>query len=432
MGYKTANHIHTIESSKCSKISAKEIVKQYKKMGYNTIIITDHCYEKYFKYKGLKKWEDMVEYLCLGYEKAKEEAKFQDINVLFAIELTLKQTDSDYLIYGVTKEILLDTPYLYNYTLKQLKTWCSNNNFLLIQAHPYRDNSIKVAKKEEVDGFEIFNGSDTVQKNTKTYNYAKQLDAIMISGDDTHFKEAIGKTNIITRKEIKTINDFIFYISNQDYSLYKNKEEDRFVIEFTHNKKDFIDVWEIENQYLEKDTICSVEKVMKWDKKNKDIHIFIRDKLRDCIVGEITILPLNNEQFSKFIEGEFSDTDLNATELENYEENGQYNLLLSAIAIKKEYRNNPIILYLIFLGINKKIKKLQSRGITFNNICAEGQTIYGRNLLKSFLVEQNVTKEGYKLYTLPFENSQSAYNRVWKKFEKYIEKYYTYKIKELI
>ena len=41
--YLTEIHLHTKESSSCSEIPAREMVKAYKKEGYSTIIITDHC-----------------------------------------------------------------------------------------------------------------------------------------------------------------------------------------------------------------------------------------------------------------------------------------------------------------------------------------------------------------------------------------------------
>ncbi len=41
--YLTELHLHTKESSSCSQIPAKEMIQEYKKQGYSTIVITDHC-----------------------------------------------------------------------------------------------------------------------------------------------------------------------------------------------------------------------------------------------------------------------------------------------------------------------------------------------------------------------------------------------------
>lgn len=85
--------------------------------------------------------------------------------------------------------------------------------------------------------------------------------------------------------------------------------ERKYTIEFyNHTKKDFEDIWNIEYDYLEPDTIASVEQIMLWDSKNKDINIYVRDVISNCIVGEVTLLPLTDKQFTSFMKNELSDT----------------------------------------------------------------------------------------------------------------------------
>jgi predicted metal-dependent phosphoesterase TrpH len=433
--FKSDIHIHTKESSECSNISAKEIVQNYKRSGYNTIIITDHCYDKYFLNKALMKWNDIVEYMCKGYEKAKEEGDKEGINVLFAIELTLKETDSDYLLYGISKEELLNLPYIYNYTLKGLLTLCNNNGYLLIQAHPYRDCSIKVALPNEVHGFEVYNGLDSISKNELSYNYSKINRLKMTSGGDTHIVNDIGKAGIITRNAIIIINDFINCVNNEDYSLITNNLNSRFNIEFNeHSIKDYEDVFNIERDYLNSRTVSTIDQVVNWNNKNKDIHIFVRDRLKDIIVGEITILPLNENQFNKFMSLTLEDTEIEADKLERYIDNNSYYLLFSCIAVSKQYRNNPVILYLILCGFREKINELYSRGIRFINMCAEGQTDEGKKFIESFLnlKEVQVTEDGYKIYSFSEENCIKEFNDWIVNFDTYIKKYYDNKVKCLL
>lgn len=69
---------------------------------------------------------------------------------------------------------------------------------------------------------------------------------------------------------------------------------ERYLIEYSnHAQIDFRYVWNIEKEYIEQSTISSVEQVMEWDSKNKDIHIFVRDLKFNKIVGEIALLPLS-------------------------------------------------------------------------------------------------------------------------------------------
>jgi len=220
--YKTELHIHTKESSRCSRVSVEDIVKLYKEKDYKTIVITDHYYEKYFNSLGFNNWDEAINYLLNGYNDAKSIGDKIGVNVLLGIEISLKETSSDYLIYGITKKLLLDNPYLYNYSLKDLYKFCKTNNLLLIQAHPFRNSSIILAKKDEVDGLEVYNASDNESKNKSAYSYAKENNLIMTSGSDVHYSSDTGKAGIVTDNEIKTYNDLLYALNNNLYAIIKN------------------------------------------------------------------------------------------------------------------------------------------------------------------------------------------------------------------
>ncbi len=201
-----------------------------------------------------------------------------------------------------------------------------------------------------------------------------------------------------------------------------SNEQNQFVIEYEHKAKDYEDVWNIEQKYLEPSTISSIEQCMKWNDKNKDIHIFIRDTVKDIIVGEITILPLSKEQFDKFMLNELEDTEINENTLLNFEPNTSCYLLFSAIAIDYRYRDNRVILSLLLTGLYNKLKYLMDNGLTFINMCEEGQTIDGQKFIENFLdlKYKRDTKEGYKLYS--FDNTEDF--DIWiEKFPQYINSY---------
>ena len=196
----------------------------------------------------------------------------------------------------------------------------------------------------------------------------------------------------------------------------------KYEIEYIHKDKDFKDVWNIERNYLEPSTIASVEQTISWDNKNHDIHIFIREIQNDKIVGEITILPLSNEQFNKFMKNKLEDTEINSYTLLKYEKNSSYYLLFSGIAIHPAYKNDKLVLSLLLKGLKDKLEYFSNNGIKFLNICAEGQTLEGQKFIENFLNLKfnSYTKEGYKLYS--FENIEELNN--WLQiFPKYIENY---------
>lgn len=196
----------------------------------------------------------------------------------------------------------------------------------------------------------------------------------------------------------------------------------KYRIEYKHNIKDFEDVWYIEKDYLKPSTIATIEQVIKWDNKNNDIHIFVRDLEKDKIVGEITLLPLSEEQFNSFMNNTLEDTEINEDTLLEYKPNENYYLLYSAMAIDKKYRNDRIVLSLLLKGFYDKINSLKNRNIDFLNMCAEGQTPDGQKFAESFLdlKYKNNTKEGYKLYSF---NNKKEFDEWLIRLPKYIESY---------
>lgn len=161
---------------------------------------------------------------------------------------------------------------------------------------------------------------------------------------------------------------------------------------------------------------------MGWDRKNNDIHIFVRDKEKEKIVGEITLIPLSEKQFNDFLQNKFEDTELSAQKLSKYENDNSYYLLFSAIVIDKEYRLDKYVLHYLLEGLYTKISSLLNRNIKFQNMCAEGQTKDGQKFIENFLnlKVKNITKEGYKLYS--FDNLEEM-NKWINIFPKYMEKY---------
>jgi len=196
----------------------------------------------------------------------------------------------------------------------------------------------------------------------------------------------------------------------------------KYRIEYEHSVKDFEDVWYIEKDYLEPSTIATVDQVTKWDKKNSDIHIFVRDLEKDKIVGEITLLPFSEEQFNRFMNNTLEDTEINEDTLLEYKSNKSYYLLYSAMAITKEYRNDRMVLSLLLKGFYDKLNNLKDRGIKFLNMCAEGQTSDGQKFAETFLdlKHKRNTKEGYKLYSF---DDRKEFEEWLIRLPKYIESY---------
>lgn len=137
--YFTELHSHTKESSPCSEIPAKQMIEEYKKKGYATIVITDHCSKSKMGRLGDLSWKEKIDYVYRGFDIAKQYGNELGMNILLGVEITLQITHSHYLIYGIDKEFLYENKNIYEFALEKLYKLCNKKRYLLVQAHPFRD-----------------------------------------------------------------------------------------------------------------------------------------------------------------------------------------------------------------------------------------------------------------------------------------------------
>lgn len=213
--FKTEMHCHTAESSNCGKIPAKDIVDAYIKAGYDTLIITDHFGAKCSSADGIQK---DVDKLLLGYNEAKKAADGR-INLLFAIELNFHENANDYLVYGITEDFLRKTPDIYNLGIEKFSGIAQQNGFLVYQAHPFR-NKMTVTYPGFIYGIESFNAHPRHDsRNSIAKAWAELYNLKTISGSDCHQIPDIARSGILTEKEIKTIDDLLKVLKNDEYEL---------------------------------------------------------------------------------------------------------------------------------------------------------------------------------------------------------------------
>lgn len=212
-------HLHTKESSSCSEIPAREMIDAYKKEGYSTIVITDHCSKNKMERLGDISWREKIDYVYRGFDIAKQYGNELGMNILLGVEITLQITDSDYLVYGIDKDFLYENEKIYEYTLDELYRLCNKKGYLLVQAHPFRDD-IQLAPLEYIDGIEVFNGcQDEVSRNDKALEYGCSTNKILTSGSDFHRLGDLAQGGIVTNVEIKDIEQLVEILKERDYKL---------------------------------------------------------------------------------------------------------------------------------------------------------------------------------------------------------------------
>ncbi len=207
--YKIETHLHTAESSPCSKLTAAEMVELYHKAGYKTVIVTDHFIQKYLDGYDSECWQNAVDRFFLGYRNAKEKGDEIGVNVILSAEIHLSTVPGDYLVYGITPEILYNYPDICKVTHKEFYKIMHENGVLVVQAHPRRDGGA-YSDYSCIDGFEIHNSSPRHENHTDLAEaQAKEHNLYMTAGSDAHRLDDYALSGMISETEIKTIDEFV-------------------------------------------------------------------------------------------------------------------------------------------------------------------------------------------------------------------------------
>lgn len=222
MEYKYETHCHTKNVSRCAGIDVKDLIEKYKEAGYSGLVLTDHFSPMTFDLPDFFNKKKAVDHYLRAYREAK---KYSDENftILLGMELRFYATVNDYLVYGITEEMLYELPFLLPLYIKRASTLLRERGCLFLQAHPFRQ-FITRANPRYLDGVEVFNGKANAEANEKSLEWANEINApIKIGGSDCHRETGVGIGGIITNEPIKTNDDLIRILKSGDYRLIENK-----------------------------------------------------------------------------------------------------------------------------------------------------------------------------------------------------------------
>ncbi len=223
MEYKYEIHSHTKNTSRCGQLPAEELVRKYKEAGYSGIVITDHYSPMTFTPSEFFNKKKAIEHYLAGYKKAKN-LETEDFSVMLGMELRFYATVNDYLIYGITEELLYELPFLLPLYINRASKLLRNHGCLFLQAHPFRQ-FITRANPKHLDGVEVFNGKASKEANDNSEKWANEINAkIKTSGSDCHRETGVALGGIITKEPIKTNEDLIRILKSGDYKLIKNQK----------------------------------------------------------------------------------------------------------------------------------------------------------------------------------------------------------------
>lgn len=217
--YKFDTHVHTKETSSCGIVLAENIPLAYKEKSYSGFVITDHyCPEFFEDLKGFS-WSEKIEQFLKGYNIALHTSKGIDFQVLLGMEIRFSENWNDYLVYGLTKEFLIENKELYKLGLKKFRELAWENNLLIYQAHPFR-NGIIPADPALLDGVEVFNGNQRHNsRNNNALDFAEKNNLKKISGSDFHNPEDLATGGILLPNTIKTNREFVNLLDENKIEL---------------------------------------------------------------------------------------------------------------------------------------------------------------------------------------------------------------------
>jgi predicted metal-dependent phosphoesterase TrpH len=222
MEYKYEIHCHTKEVSRCGTLPVAELIKIYKDAGYSGIVLTDHYSPMTFNPSEFFNKKKAIDHYLKAYREAQKYVT-DDFTVLLGMELRFHATVNDYLVYGISEELLHELPFLLHLYIKRASKLLRDKGCLFLQAHPFR-KMITRANPKYLDGVEVYNGKADKESNDLSLKWAEENNlAIRTSGSDCHRVSGAAIGGIITKEPIKTNEDLLRILRSGDFELIKNK-----------------------------------------------------------------------------------------------------------------------------------------------------------------------------------------------------------------
>lgn len=182
--YQIELHAHTSPASGCSEITPKEMVETYKKLRYDAVTITNH-----FIYQDNGSKEEYIDSFMNDFELTKKYGDELGLKVYLGAEIRFTESNNDYLIFGINKNMLLEIYDLLPLGIENFRKNYPMPHSLFIQAHPMRNGSQNV-NPALLDGIEALNmhpGHNSRVGLTSVYADKNNI-SIITAGSDFHHK----------------------------------------------------------------------------------------------------------------------------------------------------------------------------------------------------------------------------------------------------
>lgn len=203
-------HMHTCQGSACGRALGSEQARVYKDAGYTGIIITDHFFGGNTAINRELPWKERINLFWQGYEDAREEGDRIGLDVFFGLEQNIHF--DEYLIYGLTKEYMLDHPEMEHWTRRQQLEEVHRAGGCVIQAHPFRIRDYMDRIRlglHYCDGIEVANAGNMPLDDARALLYAREFGLVTTAGSDNHCGANWPLYGVELEKRLTSIGDYV-------------------------------------------------------------------------------------------------------------------------------------------------------------------------------------------------------------------------------
>ena len=221
--FKYETHLHTFPVSRCAQANVEENLVFYKRLGYDGVFITNHFLDGNINIDdNSKSYEEKIEFYFSDYEEGLKIGETLGIKVFCGLELSYGGTD--FLVYGLNKGWFLSHPEIMNMKKREELSFLMENGALIIQAHPYREDSyidhIRLFPRN-VHGVEVINASRRDLENNMAKIYAENYNLIEFAGSDNHCASKQRKlAGICCEEPICSVEDFINKVKENKAKIF--------------------------------------------------------------------------------------------------------------------------------------------------------------------------------------------------------------------
>lgn len=217
--YKTELHAHTSPVSDCGVATVAELIDCYVKVGYHTVVLTNHMSHRTYHDEEILDWHAAVDFYLSDYYDAVKQAEGK-LHILLGMEICFdKDGETDYLVYGVTPEFLYSHGNLMKMSIASFSKLAHEHGLLVIQAHPFR-NFMRITPPHYLDGVEVVNGNPRLDsRNDLAKQWAERFDFLTTSGSDFHMIGDEGFGGIQTDAPITTNQQLLEIIRTNNKTL---------------------------------------------------------------------------------------------------------------------------------------------------------------------------------------------------------------------